>query len=333
MLPGITIGVGNLTVGGTGKTPVTVEVATLLKRSGLRVAVLTRGYGAADGGVLVVSDGRSILTNAQKAGEEAMLLSSRLTDVAVVKGKHRDRSGSLAHRLFDTNAFVLDDSFQYDRVVKDNELLLIDVSAPFFEESLLPLGRLREPVWCARRADAVILTRADQVDSETMVRMKERISVLVPGTPVFQAALVVTDVLRLPDLESRTQEVFHGQKICCFMAVGAPVSFVKTVRGMGVADVIPLPFPDHHRYRLADLERVAAVARENGCSAVAMTEKDFSSASALLKRFVVSGAVDDSQDKSLPWYVVRVTMRIKPEEQFSKFIRSAARDHRPRNLY
>ena len=324
-LPGVTVGIGNLTVGGTGKTPVTVEVASALKKAGYRVCVLTRGYGAADSGVRVVSDGKRILVESQCVGEEAVLLAERLPGIPVIKGKQRDRSGNLANRLSHSNAFVLDDSFQYDRVVKNLEFLCIDATVPLAREHLLPWGRLREPTWCARRADALVLTRAGQAGEE-LLHMRKWLSYLTPGKAVLEGRLRITELVELPEGKPCSPRVLQGGKLCCFMAVGSPVSFVRLLRTAGTADLVPLPFPDHHRYSRRDLERIHRIMHENECTAVVMTEKDYVSCSRLMTGFIgrirddsrIGGAAAD-----IPWYVVRVRMQVEPEADFDKLLRCA----------
>ena len=149
------VSVGNITVGGTGKTPMTIYVAQKLQQSGVRVAVISRGYkGRAESGGGVVSDGRNLLMDSEQAGDEPYLMAGRLKNIPVIVGKNRFAAGMLAINKFQSEVIVLDDAFQHLKLSRDIDLILLDYTRPFGNTHLLPRGILREPVTALRRATA-----------------------------------------------------------------------------------------------------------------------------------------------------------------------------------
>jgi len=169
-LPCKVISVGNITVGGTGKTPMTQYIAERLKHCGYRVAAVSRGYkGTAAGRVVktavIVSDGHRICPDSETAGDEPFLLASRLKEVPVVIGRNRFAAGMLALNTFQPQVIVLDDGFQHMQLARDIDLVLLDFNRPFGNRYLLPRGTLREPVSALKRADAFILTRCPHPSS------------------------------------------------------------------------------------------------------------------------------------------------------------------------
>jgi len=185
-LPCSVISVGNITVGGTGKTPMTIYVVRMLQQAGVRVAVISRGYkGSAekDGGV--VSDGRHILMDSEQAGDEPFLIASRLKNIPVIVGKNRFKAGLLAVSKFQPDVIVLDDAFQHLRLKRDIDLVLLDCARPFGNSHLLPRGKLREPVEALTRATACILTRAQSGADEAVAKSVAGIKSLIPKIPIF----------------------------------------------------------------------------------------------------------------------------------------------------
>ena len=167
-LPCNVISIGNITAGGTGKTPMTIYVAELLKTLGYRVAILSRGYkGGSEKEIRVVSDGQKILMTPTMAGDESYLMAIRLSDVPIVVGRNRFAAGSLAVKRFQPDVIVLDDAFQHVKLQRDIDLVLVDRAQPFGNGHVLPRGSLREPVSSLRRCAACILTRADAAADES----------------------------------------------------------------------------------------------------------------------------------------------------------------------
>jgi tetraacyldisaccharide 4'-kinase len=170
-LPCRVISIGNLTLGGTGKTPMVVAVAGFLSENRKRPAVVSRGYGRQDETrILVVSDGRSLLVDARTGGDEPVLIGSKLSDVPVVVGNKRYEAAQYALKLFNPDIVILDDGFQHLQLRRDLDIVLVDAADPFGNGKLFPAGILREPVTALRRAHAVVITRADASGSVEELR-------------------------------------------------------------------------------------------------------------------------------------------------------------------
>lgn len=264
-LDGIVISVGNLTVGGTGKTPMALRIAERLLAEGKRVGILTRGY-------------RSHPRHAQRAREsgavdstsdEVQLLRSRLGDrVAFGIGGHRFARGrELAKQRIDW--FILDDGFQHQQLARDVDIVLIDATNPFGGGHLLPAGRLREPKSALARADIIVITRSSHAPAvEAAIRHESQ-------APIFYAR---------PQLDS-IQNISDGQapsaiaprelpKLFAFCGIGNPGAFVADLRDWNLPVVGHRFFPDHHRYTEKDDEKIARLARESGATGVICTQKD-----------------------------------------------------------
>jgi tetraacyldisaccharide 4'-kinase len=263
--------VGNLSVGGTGKTPTVLALAGAAVGAGLRAAVLLRGYGREGRGVRVVSDGRHVQVGWREAGDEAVLLAQRLVGVPVVVGEDRLATGHLIVERFDPQVIFLDDGFQHRRLHRDADLVLLDSTDPF-AGGLLPRGRLREPLSGLRRASAILLTRADQGGDPEGLR--RRVAAVAPGCPVGRAVL---RPLRLQDLAAgshRPLTELRGCRVLAVSGIGNPESFHRTLQDAGAILSGSLTYPDHHAFTEADRRRMGEVARRSGASWIATTEKD-----------------------------------------------------------
>ena len=263
--------VGNLSVGGTGKTPTVLALAGAATGAGLRVCILLRGYGRQGRGVRVVSDGRRVQLGWREAGDEAALLAQRLCGVPVVVGEDRVAAGRLTVARFDPQVIFLDDGFQHRRLHRDADLVLLDSTDPF-GGGLLPRGRLREPIAGLRRADAVLLTRADQGDDPEGIR--RRVEAVAPGCPVGRAVL---RPLRLRDLTAecdRSLAELRGRRVLAVSGIGNPGSFLRTVQAAGAVLVGSLAYPDHHAFTEEDRRRMGDAARLREADWIVTTDKD-----------------------------------------------------------
>ena len=271
-LPCRVIAIGNLVVGGTGKTPMTIAVAEVVRAAGRRVAVVIRGYrGDAGPALAVVSDGERTAMDAGQAGDEAVLLARRLPGVPVIRGADRVAAGRLAIARFGAEVLVLDDGFQHRRLARDLDLVLLDARDPFGGGALLPSGRLREPVAAVARAGLVVLTRRDRVRDAASVRQ----ALVALGAP--EIAECDHQPIGLVALESGAMEPaarVAGRRVFGFCGIGDPTSLAETLSGLGAEVVATRTFRDHHRYRPEDLEEVARAAARSGAQLVVTTEKD-----------------------------------------------------------
>ena len=263
--------VGNLSVGGTGKTPTVLALAGAATGAGLRVCILLRGYGRRGRGVRVVSDGRRVQMDWRDAGDEAVLLAQRLRGVPVVVGEDRVAAGRLTVEQFDPQVIFLDDGFQHRRLHRDADLVLVDSTDPF-GGGLLPRGRLREPIAGLRRADAVLLTRADHGDDPEGIR--RRVEAVAPGCPIGRA---VFRPLRLRDLTAerdRSLAELRGRRVFAVSGIGNPGSFHRTVQEAGGVLVGSLAYPDHRAFTEEDRRRMGDAARRCEADWIVTTEKD-----------------------------------------------------------
>ena len=285
-LPCHVISVGNITVGGTGKTPMTIYLAAQLQEAGVRVAVISRGYrGGAESRGGIVSDGRDLLMNAEQAGDEPFLMASRLRDIPVVVGKNRYEAGLLTVEKFQPDVIILDDAFQHLKLTRDTDIVLLDCARPFGNSHLLPRGALREPAAALSRANACILTRSRGEANETLTDSIARIQSLVPRIPIFasfhepyiykinggfQAPLNKIDSFMSPDQFDGLKQ----HKVFGFSGIARNDDFRRTVEKFGCKIGGFSEFSDHHPYSGDDLAKIIEAARQAGADSLITTEKD-----------------------------------------------------------
>jgi len=277
-MPCKVISVGNITAGGTGKTPMTLYLADLLSRMGYRTAVLSRGYkGKAEKRGGIVSDGENLLMGPEQAGDEPCMMAMRL-GVPVLAGRDRVASGMRAVSEFAPDVLVLDDAFQHLRIRRDLNIVLVDARRPFGNFCLIPRGTLREPLSALRRADVCILTRCGRrppAALESLLREN------LPGIPVLKSshrpktALVSkgTHTSRLQFLPA--EGALTGLRVFAFSGIAQNSNFFDAVRACGANLTGTLGFPDHHAYGDSDFQAIMDAARRAGAQAVATTEKDW----------------------------------------------------------
>jgi tetraacyldisaccharide 4'-kinase len=279
------VSVGNLTVGGTGKTPVVIWLVEALQRRGHRVAVLSRGYKRQNGSSFaLVSDGTTVLAGPAEAGDEPHLIAKRCPGAVVAVGADRYRLGRwVLERFPQVDDFVLDDGFQHLALYRDVNLLLVDASAPEDLAALLPAGRLREPLAAAKRATAVLLTRADQ--SRDGDRLKGWAPIQAATGREERPILVrfrPSGFVNLLSGLAHDAHWGHGQSALLFSGIGNSASFRMTVQQAGVAVLDEMIFPDHHPYRTRDLDQIKALAKRCGAQLILTTEKDAGKTAPLL---------------------------------------------------
>lgn len=305
------VSVGNLTAGGTGKTPLVEWAARALAREGLHACVLTRGYGRADESRRVVaSDGARVLAEVGECGDEPRLLAERLLGAAsVVCDRDRVAAARWAREELGAEVFVLDDGFQHMRIARDLDIVTLDATAPWGGRAMLPRGRLREPASGLARADCVVITRAELApDLEGLRAEVARVS---EGRPaVFTSRVRTLGLTRLSE-EGGAQAAakIEGVRVGAFCAVGNPGAFFEHVRRDGLEVCYTRAFPDHHVYTRAELEAVAREAAGRGAGALLTTAKDAVKLRGL--------------DAALPCYVVEVGLEFDDEARLLGLLRAA----------
>lgn len=262
------LSVGNLTLGGTGKTPAVLHLAGQLRDAGERVAILIRGHGAQSvSGVKVVHDGARLLLDSEEAGDEAVLLAQRLGNVPVLAGKDRRLTARYAVEQLGARVLVLDDGFQYRKLAVDEQIVLVDATNPWGNGRLFPAGPLRDPLSALARAAQVWLTRTDQVDAGPLAA---RVRALAPQASVRQTVHAPARLWRLSDGAPLELSALRDLRVAALSGIGNPRAFERTLAGLGACVVTHHVFPDHHRF---GPEELAGAATGDG-EVVVTTEKD-----------------------------------------------------------
>jgi len=255
------ISVGNLTTGGTGKTPLVCDLCTRLRDLGHRVAIISRGYGAGESGV----------------NDEAMEMAERLPDVPHVQHADRVEAARIAVEELESEVLVMDDGFQHRRLHRDLDLVVVDATCPFGFNYLLPRGYLREPMSSLRRADAVILSRTDQVDIETLQSIHARIGRYLGDRPVIETVHRPASI-QMDGGRSEPIEFLVGRSCALVSAIGNPDAFEQSVRDCGGTIVSHDRLSDHDAYDRETRERlnasIAAVKAAGPLDLVLCTHKD-----------------------------------------------------------
>ena len=273
-LPGFVVSLGNLTVGGTGKTPAVAMLAEWAVREGEKVAILTRGYGGRHGSeVLEVSDGKRIMADPLFCGDEPCLLAKRLDGVPVVVANERYEAGMYAHAKFGSDFFILDDGYQHIRLARDMNIVLLGATNPFGNGHLLPRGPLREPLREIRRAHACIFTRAEAYGSDHAIPNFLRKE--VGPIPCFRAGHLPERVMLPHTGDSYGTEFLKGKRVVAFAGIGSPESFKETLIEAGADVARFVPFRDHFRFSENDLEEIFRVREALNAALVITTEKDW----------------------------------------------------------
>lgn len=303
-LPHPVISVGNLVVGGSGKTPVVALVARILLEHGQRPAVLSRGYARRQprDGVVVVSDGRTVLEPVERAGDEPFMLAHALPGVPVLVSEDRYLAGRLAAHRFATTVSILDDGFQHLQLARDVDLLLVSPSD--LDEDVLPTGRLREPLGAAAVAHAVIVPGSTEDAAQVATRLgvaRRFTSTTHMGAPsavsVLGAASGAEGPLPVP-----------GDRVLAVTGIARPERFLASLEQQGwrVADY--RAFRDHHWFSASDVARIDDAAATAGATCVVTTEKD-------AVRLTAAGA-----RPRVPWFSMPVQVVVEPASEFADWL-------------
>lgn len=265
------ISVGNLTFGGTGKTPAVQTICRILRDNGRKVVVLSRGHGGSVKGAAVVSDGENVLLTAAEAGDEPVLLAQSLQGVPVVVGKDRRVSGDLALERFDPDVIVLDDGMQYWQLHRDLDIVVMSASRLFGSGYVMPMGDLREPARGLRRAGIVLLNTGGAADVE---KAESQIKRLAPKAEVFRCCHKPECFIRIKDGNAFDLDWIRGRKVLVFCGIGRPQSFFGMLETLGASLVKQIVFSDHHNYSQEDISQIENERRSSGAEVVLTTLKD-----------------------------------------------------------
>lgn len=267
------ISIGNLTLGGTGKTPTVIALGKMLQGAGYSVSVLLRGYkGRHRGGPLLVSDGRRIRSESGLAGDEALVTARNLPGALVTVGRDRARAGRWIESREAADLHLLDDGFQHRQLHRCLDLVLVDVTNPFGGGLMVPSGQLREPLEAFHRADAVILTRTRPGEGYDL--MTRRVLDCKPGLPCFHSTQTLEPVAYRTARGERVEAPLAGCRALAFAGLANPQQFFDSLRQHGVELVQTIPFGDHHRYSTRELSAIGRRCRELRVDTAITTEKD-----------------------------------------------------------
>jgi tetraacyldisaccharide 4'-kinase len=302
------ISVGNLTTGGTGKTPLVAWLAAKIAASNRSVCILTRGYRRNSSGRIIVSDNQRLLADVEVAGDEPFLIAQELEGrAAVVCDADRVAAAEWAIENLASEVFILDDAFQHQRIRRDFNILVIDATNPWGNRKLLPAGILREPISQLERADCIVITRADEAEPSGL---RAEIEALAKNLPIFTARmkLVQTRSLGLPQIDANLRQ----DPVAAFCGIGNPNSFFSLLRREGFDVVHTRAFRDHHRYSQGDIDRLVADASAGGANALVTTAKDAVKLTSLnfeLPCLVVDVEVEIDHEQDLLGHVQRAIKR------------------------
>ncbi|MBR1730653.1 MAG: tetraacyldisaccharide 4'-kinase [Selenomonadaceae bacterium] len=275
------ISLGNITVGGTGKTPTAQKLARDIRDMGYRVVILNRGYRAKwHGEVGIVSDGKQLHMDAAEAGDEAYMLAKHLPNVPVLIGAQRAVTGQYAIEHFGAEVAILDDGYQHWQLVRDMDILLVDAVNVFGNGHLLPRGTLRESMSHISRADVCLMTKVDQAAEgsceyirETVHKYNEKAQIV---ESIHQPRCFIPLAEWYVDLAGEGVDVdnIKGKRIMAVSAIGNPASFERTLKDLGAIIIESMRYPDHHEYTMLEMQDVLQQAEAQGAEAIVITEKD-----------------------------------------------------------
>lgn len=312
-LPCRVVSVGNLTFGGTGKTPAVIEICRMLSEQGRKTAVLSRGHGGRGGGTIVVSDGIAVLAGADEAGDEPVAIARALPGTPVLVDRDRRRSGRICCERFAPDIIVLDDGLQYWQLHRDLDVVVMDAARPFGSGLVMPAGDLREPVSGLRRAGIVLLNDSDSAESDWLEELRKKLSALSNGAPVLACRRVPVSVRPVDGACSYPADWLRGRRVAAFCGIGKPSSFVEALESVGAVVLECTVFPDHWRYSADDLERIASRVADLGAELAVTTSKDAAKLEA--------AAVKDL-------YVLEIRLEIDDRQRLGEYL--AGRDGSPR---
>lgn len=268
------ISVGNITVGGTGKTPLVRYLTQFYREQGFSPAILLRGYGGAfQGEAGLVTDGHTLHMEAKQAGEEAVMMAWQMPGVPILIGKKRIACAHMAAEKLDIDLLILDDGFQHLQIRRQLDLVAVDATNPFGYGYLLPRGLLREPLRTLKSAQILVLTKVDQVPARRLQRIKDNLKQKAPGSLLVEAGYRAVFLRDLPGEKTLPLDL-HRERILAFSGIGNPRSFEETIKGLGGEITARLRFPDHHSYTEEEILHIFSLAFQRRVDLIITTEKD-----------------------------------------------------------
>ncbi len=273
-LPAYVVSIGNITSGGTGKTPLTIEIAKYFIACGYKVAILSRGYKGLSNNkneILLVSDGSDILSDYEYCGDEPYLIAKKIPKAIVIVGKDRYKTGKAALKL-GAQVLVLDDGYQYLGLNRNSNILILDSYRPFDNGHLLPLGQLRELPDSISRTSAIILSNSDRkkLDDGTYSKLKR----YAQNTPIFKIGYKLTELTGLNTKKTISINEAKKLTVMALCGIGNPDSFIDLLKRHELNVVTYTTYPDHFKYEYADIKIILNTAEKFNVDNIVTTEKD-----------------------------------------------------------
>ncbi|UCE18911.1 MAG: tetraacyldisaccharide 4'-kinase [Gemmatimonadota bacterium] len=266
------ISIGNITLGGAGKTPVVAYLAGHLQGKNCQVGILSRGYKRHSKGLQIVSDGQTVPLSWPEAGDEPYFLARRLPGIPVIVGADRTSAGRHGIDRFGVNTLILDDGFQHLKLHRDLDIVVIDASYPFGNGRVIPAGHLREPLKNLKRADLFWLTRVDQ--AEDLDSLRTVLHSIQPDASIVHSIYHPIGLRCCTSGSEVDLSILKGSKTALLCGIANPISFQKTVASLGADILERFSFPDHHPFAAAEIQKIQKAASDRGAKCLVTTEKD-----------------------------------------------------------
>jgi tetraacyldisaccharide 4'-kinase len=268
------VGIGNIVLGGTGKTPLVIWFAKKNLEKNIRVGIVFRGYAGKARGTLIVSNGENILSTPYVAGDEAYLVAKKLTNAIVIVDKIKERAIEFLQSEYNCDLVILDDSFQYWSIKKDLDIVTIDAIDPWGLGYIFPRGFLREPKESIARANVVVISRFDLIENKNLLKLIGEVKGINPNSKILLMRYIPKKLTDASLYREYNLNILNGKRVFAFCGIGNPDSFFLTCKNLGINVVGSMSFPDHIRYNQQDLLKLYTKSKALNVDVFLTTEKD-----------------------------------------------------------
>ena len=314
------ISIGNITTGGTGKTPLVIRLCKFLQQKDFRCAVLTRGYKARRASCVMrrAKNGRNTQYDIRNTIDEPAILAKSCPEAEVIVNPNRVAGATEAVNKFGATVLIMDDGFQHRRLARDLDIVTIDGTCPFGYGKVLPAGLLREPVAALKRADAVVVTRCDQTAEAELAQLEEKLQQVNPNMIIARSIHAPVCAKSIGHKEITLEEL-KDKKIFAFCGIANPDAFLNTIKNIGANLVGSKIYNDHYHYTDSDIARILEEARHLKADLILSTQKDWFSSPA----FAEASSVIPAQ-AGIPFAYLAIELRfISGEDKITQLIEDA----------
>ncbi len=312
------ISIGNITTGGTGKTPLTAFLAEQLK-SEYRIAIISRGYGASQEveEPFLIKDQDQLYADAGRAGDELFMLARRNDDLIFIRSASRYQGAKLAKEK-GADLILLDDGFQHYQLKRQADIVLIDAEEPFSNNRVLPAGLMREPFAALKRADLFLINRSENVDFSRIKELKKSLNTLSPlNKGVYKAETRLESCVSVASQAKENLDFLKEKRVFAFSGIGSPEAFKKSIESAGASVVSYRIFKDHYNYQQEDLLTLLDQYSASQADLILTTEKD------AVKLFDFADMIGD-----LPFYYLKIGLEIAEKEELLDFVKAKIKSGR-----